>query len=238
MAHRSLKRLRGLVSKDASSTSGASRVVDHPGSSAASLPSIKRCGTRCARGTRSELHSSETLPSGARPRLAARWLHPGSCWGARSSVSAWNCWHAGRDSNPRPPGSKPDRSVRSNAYLRLLPCRGLQAAAQSGTGDGPTALGGPSFQGPSRRSRDAAALFCWMNSAKERTSSRDFTTRESVWSGGGLQASGPGSAPIFRGPDLPRGGTPGRHRPDWRGRRTVDPMTRARAHARACVPFR
>ena len=153
------------------------------------------------------LHNRETLPSGARPRLAARWLHSDSCWGARSSVSAWNCWHAGRDSNPRPPGSKPDRSARNDAYLRVLPCGGMQAAAQSGTQDGPTALGGPSFQAPP--DEVAAAFLYWMNSAKERTSSRDFATGESVWSGGGLQASGPGSAPIFRGPDLPRGGRTG-----------------------------
>ena len=38
-------------------------------------------------------------------------------------------WHAGRDSNPRPSGSKTEGGARSNAYLQLQPCKRLQQAA-------------------------------------------------------------------------------------------------------------
>jgi hypothetical protein len=67
-------------------TATSRRPITQP--SATSSLSIKPCGTRCARGTCSDLHSWETLPSGARPRLAARWLHSDSCWRPRSYVSA------------------------------------------------------------------------------------------------------------------------------------------------------
>ncbi len=38
-------------------------------------------------------------------------------------------WRAGRDSNPRPSGSKYELAPRSDAGLRLLPCEGMQGAA-------------------------------------------------------------------------------------------------------------
>ncbi len=45
-------------------------------------------------------------------------------------------WRAGRDSNPRPSGSKTDPDARSDAHLRRPLCRKRQGAAQGGNGTG------------------------------------------------------------------------------------------------------
>ena len=51
--------------------------------------------------------------------------------GQRSWPCACDCVAANR----RPSAWETEPRVRSDAYLQLLPCRGLQGAAQSGTGD-------------------------------------------------------------------------------------------------------
>ena len=49
------------------------------------------------------------------------------------------------DRNPRPSGSKNHPTMRNNAGLRSVPCRRLHRAAKTCTGDGPTAVYGPSI---------------------------------------------------------------------------------------------
>ena len=79
--------------------------------------------------------------------VAVLWLQTISAHCCEIHTSVRNLWRAGRDSNPRPSGSKYHGRVRSDAGLRVQPCTGLHRAAQDCTGDGPTALYGPRSNG-------------------------------------------------------------------------------------------
>jgi hypothetical protein len=78
--------------------------------------------------------------------------HPACSKNASPSqrASSRNDWRAGKDSNPRPSGSKNVEGARSDASLRLVACEALKGAAIDCTGDGPTALYGPSDPAPSQ----------------------------------------------------------------------------------------
>jgi hypothetical protein len=79
-------------------------------------------------------------------------------------------WRAGRDSNPRPSGSKNVTGARSDSILHVVACEALQEAEIDCTGDGPTALYGPSSQGSRSRERtpgvDRGAV--WRSSPRPR----------------------------------------------------------------------
>ena len=63
--------------------------------------------------------------------------------GQRSWPCACDCVAANR----RPSAWETEPRVRSDAYLQLLPCRGLQGAAQSGICDGSRLYPAPGFRG-------------------------------------------------------------------------------------------